>query len=194
MNSSNKSGRPRDPSVTRSIEKATLKVLGNDGYQALSILHIAKLSGVSSTAIYRRFPTKEHLVIHVVGKLYKSFSLKETGAFREDLIHAISTICAAAKNPVIHKTMPALLSALGEHSEIGTALMDAVILPRREFACGLIEHAIERGELSPDTNPVMLIDMLAGYVFYRTWTLHRPVGPEEVVDLVDFALRGSQST
>lgn len=188
-----KAGRPRDPGVSQAIEDAVLRILENDGYQALSILGVAKLSGVSSTAIYRRFLGKEHLVVHVIAKLYEKLELQKTGDLRNDLVHAFLTIRRAAVNPVIYNTLPPLLVAVGEDSEMGKTLMDAVILPRRNFAMELVRQAVERGELRRGIDAEMLIDTVAGYILYRTWTLRATVTEDQVRQLVDLSLHGAEA-
>src|SRR4051795_11981162 len=59
-------GRPRDPRIDDSVLRATVELLGASGYADLSVDAIAKRAGTSKPAIYRRWPSKAHLVHEAV--------------------------------------------------------------------------------------------------------------------------------
>ena len=61
--SSRPPGRPRDPEVDRSILKATIELLADDGFGGLSIEAVAARAGVGKTTVYRRWPSKTPLVV-----------------------------------------------------------------------------------------------------------------------------------
>ena len=64
-------GRPRDPAADRAILQATIELLGEEGYEGLSIEAVAARAGVGKTTVYRRWPSKEPLVVDAI-KRYKS--------------------------------------------------------------------------------------------------------------------------
>ena len=57
-----RAGRPRDPAADRAILDATLHLLAEQGYQAMSIEGVAAASGVSRPTVYRRYASKADLV------------------------------------------------------------------------------------------------------------------------------------
>lgn len=56
-------GRPRDPSRDGVIREAILRLLGDVGYGALTMDAVAAEAGVGKATIYRRWHTKQDLVV-----------------------------------------------------------------------------------------------------------------------------------
>ena len=61
-----KRGRPRDPSRDRAILDAARQVIAQDGYTGATMEKIAKRAGVGKDTLYRRWSSKELLVIDLV--------------------------------------------------------------------------------------------------------------------------------
>ena len=59
-------GRPRDSRIDDSVLVATTELLEEVGYLRLTVGAIAERAGTNKPAIYRRWPTKAHLVHEAV--------------------------------------------------------------------------------------------------------------------------------
>ena len=62
-------GRPRDPELDHRIVAATLQLLADGGYDALTIEAVASSAGVGKATVYRRWSGKEELVVEAVASL-----------------------------------------------------------------------------------------------------------------------------
>jgi AcrR family transcriptional regulator len=60
------SGRPRDERVDGEVVSAVLNALRNSGYGAVTIDGIARTVRRARTTIYRRWPSKRHLVVYAI--------------------------------------------------------------------------------------------------------------------------------
>jgi len=60
-------GRPRRQESEDAILNAVMLILASDGYTGLTTDKIAALARVSKSTIYRRWPTKEHMVLAAFG-------------------------------------------------------------------------------------------------------------------------------
>src|SRR5689334_17860798 len=75
-------GRPRDPRTQRSILDATRTLLATTGYDQISIDAIARAADVSRPTVYRRWPSKAHIVFDAVfGTADRGDVLTDTGDF-----------------------------------------------------------------------------------------------------------------
>ena len=81
-----KPGRPRDDTVDEAIIDATLELLAEVGMAGLSIEGIVARAGVSKAALYRRWDSKETLVIDAVVAKVERTSFEESGEIRKDLL------------------------------------------------------------------------------------------------------------
>ena len=79
-------GRPRDPAVDEAILTATLEVVTDLGFGGLTVEAVAAKAGVGKATIYRRWSTKEELVVAVAEELMSHETLPDTGSLREDLV------------------------------------------------------------------------------------------------------------
>ena len=78
-------GRPRDPRIDDSVLRATVELLGKSGYADLSVDAIARRAGTSKPAIYRRWPSKAHLVHEAVFPISEATELPDTGSLAGDV-------------------------------------------------------------------------------------------------------------
>jgi AcrR family transcriptional regulator len=85
-------GRPRDPQVDQAILTATLELLGDDGFDGLSIEAVAARAGVGKTTVYRRWPSKIPLVVDALTamKAPTVSAIPDDMPTREALLRAMS--------------------------------------------------------------------------------------------------------
>src|SRR6476620_6709836 len=75
----------RSARVVSTVLRTTLEVLGHQGYAGLRVDEIAERAGVNKTTIYRRWPTRAHLVIAALTNLATPPVAVETGHLESDL-------------------------------------------------------------------------------------------------------------
>ena len=79
-------GRPRDPSRDGVIRAAILRLLADVGYGALTMDAVASEAGVGKATIYRRWRTKQDLVVDTISDLNRAeASPPDTGSLEGDL-------------------------------------------------------------------------------------------------------------
>src|ERR671928_181553 len=79
-------GRPRDPSRDGVIRAAILRLLADVGYGALTMDAVASEAGVGKATIYRRWRTKQDLVVDTLAELNREEAeAPDTGSLEEDL-------------------------------------------------------------------------------------------------------------
>src|SRR4029450_3053020 len=69
---SSRGGRPRDPSRDGVIRAAILRLLADVGYGALTMDAVASEAGVGKATIYRRWRTKQDLVVDTISELNRA--------------------------------------------------------------------------------------------------------------------------
>ena len=77
-------GRPRSEASHQAIIQATLELLIEVGYGALTMDAVRDRAGVGKATIYRRWSSKEELVRDTIVFLHEDFAAPDTGSLRGD--------------------------------------------------------------------------------------------------------------
>src|ERR1700726_782448 len=88
-------GRPRNELIDVQVVDAVLAVLRSRGYRAVTIEKIAQRVKRARTSIYRRWPSKRHLVAFAIIKTLGMEPAPNTGSVRKDLLAAVETLRTA---------------------------------------------------------------------------------------------------
>lgn len=160
-------GRPPDEELTARILRATVEIVFEVGYDQLRIEHVAKRVGCGKTAIYRRFPDKGELVAAAAVSIMRLGEVPDTGDIVEDLLqHTMINVENQNLTRLREGSTNAIAAALDP--AVFPVLWDRFFSQRRDNGIRLIERAIERGQIAPDTNADLLLDTLASVTFYRS--------------------------
>ncbi|MET8423805.1 TetR/AcrR family transcriptional regulator [Nocardia sp. NPDC004860] len=152
-------GRPRDESKDQAVLVAARRLLAEVGYQQTTIAAISRQSGVNTPAIYRRWPTREALIEEAVHGPGGHPLPMETGDLREDLKTWVQIFLARAARPAARAGFPGLLA--DTRTEQARARLTALGAPVRQAFSDLIDHAVQRGDISADVDTEFLFDLLA---------------------------------
>jgi AcrR family transcriptional regulator len=154
--------------VTDAIRQATFDSLAEVGYGRLSIEAIAKRAGVSKTAIYRRWPSKQDLVLDLVTPIaVRAIPVPDTGSLYGDLLAYLRDGYEVITHPLVSVIAPDLLAEAARNPELAEAFITQVRDPRRGRAAGMIQRAIERGEVPADIDVDCAMDFIGGPLYWR---------------------------
>ncbi|MCW2536431.1 MAG: TetR/AcrR family transcriptional regulator [Modestobacter sp.] len=184
-------GPPTDgPRDRQAILAATLDALGEHGYARMTVEGVATRAGVHKATLYRWWASKGSLVGWALGAGLSTGPVADTGSTRDDLVTWLrGTIDNYTSTPA-ESALPALLSDLA--SEPGTlegfrrSFLDA----RRANCAATVTRGIERGDIPADVDVGLVMDVLAGTVFYRQLVSGEPMDAALAERLVDLVLTG----
>lgn len=176
------------PRKQQEIFDATLRLVAERGYDGLTIEGVAEASGVNKTTIYRWWPSKPALLgAALVEADLLGFDPPDTGSLRGDLIAVVEGIAGLLTRPPSRDIAVAALGAAVRHPELDARHFFADRLSRERE---LFDRAVRRGELSPETDPMLVIDLLAGAVWIRAVFRGLPLDDDFATRAVDAVLTG----
>ena len=180
----------RSARVQAAAIAATLAELAEVGYAALSLESVARRAGVHKTTLYRRWGTREELVLEsMLARAGEQISVPDTGSLRQDLLELASTAAANAASPEVAAMARAVAGESPRDGRLAAAnrrfwaerlALDAVI----------VERAIERGEAAVGTDPELVIEAVLGPIHLRLLLTGEPVDRPFVEGIVDVVVDG----
>jgi AcrR family transcriptional regulator len=185
-----RAGRPRSAEADRAIMRATLELLADEGLQGLSVEGVAAKAGVGKTTIYRRYPGKRELVGAALASVLGEGGVPpDTGSVRGDLQAIAKVRLASLRRTRGHILMPRLLVDSAHDPELHRLIRRAFVDPGREAAKVVLLRGVERGELRPDLDLELAVDLLHGSFVYRLLISRSDLRasahvPERAIDLV----------
>jgi AcrR family transcriptional regulator len=147
-------GRPRDPSRDGVIRAAILRLLADVGYGNLTMDAVAAQAGVGKATIYRRWRTKEDLVVDTIAELHQMGATPpDTGSLEGDLRQLLHQLVSVVNGPLGAATL-SLLSTVPHQPALAEAFRAGPIGVWRAAFDEAWSRAEERGEVPDGAVPL----------------------------------------
>ncbi len=160
--------RPLDPRVDVAITDATLALLNERGFAAMTMDEVARRAKVGKPTIYRRFPSKAALVAAVIERQLPELAVPELGDTRAELWTAVETGMPRDGLAYVRLT-GGLIAEQERHPELIETFRSSVTRPRRVIVRSLIERGQARGDIRDDVDPEGAVDSLVGPFLARVF-------------------------
>ncbi len=177
------------------VLEVAVRAFNEYGYDATSLAMLAQRLGLSKSALYHHFPSKEHVLEAALDEALGGLEgvLAEPGAGTGTAAERLVFVVEGAVHVLVER-LPyvTLLLRLRGNTPVERAALDR----RREFdraVTGLVTAARDAGELRADIDPRIAERLLFGMInSIVEW--YRPEGPEDAsrlaADVVAVALDG----
>lgn len=181
----------RSARVVATVLQTTLEVLGRNGYSGLRVEEVAARAGVNKTTVYRRWPTRNDLVVAALTQLVAPPHAADTGRLEDDLVAMFMTATTLRATPAGRGVIRALISERGdpEVDRVCGAVRESHRMPARV----LLEQARRRGELPRRADLELLLDVLTGAVYSRLRECPEPLDAAWVRRVVRLVLSGASA-
>ncbi|MDQ6527383.1 TetR/AcrR family transcriptional regulator [Nocardioides sp. LHD-245] len=174
-------GRPRRVGADEAILEASRELMSKHGYAGFSMDEVARRAGVGRQSVYRRWPSKAALVVAAMVWTADSPDVfPDSGSLAGDLragLESMRGMYDRSERDLFADVYYAMASDPAARELFNRNYVE----PRRESLERVVQRAIERGELRPDTDAAIVGDLVSGPFLYR-----RLVGSDELRDeLID---------
>lgn len=159
-------GRPREERVEPAVLDAVVALITERGMDGLTMDAVARRAGVSKPAIYRRWPTKQDLIIAAAASRVGPLTVPDLGDFRAEMRTVLEARMEAYRQPGVDRLLAGVIGAAAEEgAERGRygAYTAGVMSATRE----ILERGIARGDVRPDTDVRAMATMVAAPLLFR---------------------------
>jgi AcrR family transcriptional regulator len=182
-------GRPRDARADAAITEAAVAVLAERGPAGFTVDAVAARAGCGKATIYRRWSSRAALLLDTAGRLGMEPEPVDTGSVVEDLVIMVSNLAAKLRDTPAGRILPAVVAEAAVNPEM-RELLTEFIRDRRRAPGQAVLRGIERGELSPDTDVDLVLDVTGGVAFFREMIIGTSVDEPYLRRVVEHALAG----
>ncbi|WP_431972391.1 TetR/AcrR family transcriptional regulator [Nocardia sp. bgisy134] len=176
--------------VTETITRAALDELAEIGYARMSMEAVTRRAGVGKAALYRRWPSKDAMLIDLISTAVRAHSPADidTGSLRGDVEAFIRDVVGALTHQLVSRIVPDLFAEAARNRDLADALRAAVAAPRRAAAAQLLQRGIDRGELPTQLDFELGMDLLGAPLFFRLLISRGPVDDGYIARLTNATL------
>jgi len=160
-------GRPRSEEADQAILAATLAMVADHGVAGTTIEGIAAEAGVGKTTIYRRWESKNQLILAAVSQMAPGGYPPDTGSVPGDIKALADMQRERLAGTGLLTVAPRVLAESMNDRGLHRGFLDSVINPNRLLLRTIFERGVERGELRSDLDVEALVDILHGTVIYK---------------------------
>ena len=162
----------------------TLGLLGEHGYDQLTVDAVAAAARASKATVYRRWPSKAELVLAAFIEGVRQVAVApNTGTLRGDLLRMGEMICQECGQHA--GTIRAVMVEVSRHPALNDALQNQFLKQRKALIQHVLQQAVDRGEITQDVVTDELWDLFPGYLIFRTIIPGRPPTRRTVQAFVD---------
>ena len=187
----NASKRKRGPELEQAIRSACVAELAQCGYGDLTIESVAARAQTGKASIYRRWPTKQELVLDAVTCLMSGplltvtrVELNESVTTRDALLDLMIEVVGLMSGPGGDALRSVMSQSLRDVSFSGTFECE-FFDPRKAALVSLLQRGVDRGEVRRDAIQDFLPDMIAGVLIHRVLIRRQKPTKRELAEMLD---------
>lgn len=166
------------------ILRTALTVLGEVGYDRLTMDAVASRAKASKATLYRRWSSKARLVIDALHADKSHTDLPDTGSLRGDLVGAFCGL-GGLTDPEMVATMGSVITAIARDTEFAAAFREQFIAAKAAASRTIWDRAQARGELRPGLDIDLISHAMPGVILHRVFMLGDAATEELIIRVID---------
>lgn len=183
--------RKRGAALEQAILEAAFAEISEVGYTAFSVESVATRARTGKASIYRRWPTKQELVMDAL--LQRMPTPEQCGIVLDldesvttvDALYGVARAIAAVITSPAGDAMRAIKCEALADPELARLIDDRFQAPRREAMIGLLKRGVARGEVRAGADTVLVADVLPAVLSHRVIMQREPLTEKHLTDIME---------
>ena len=161
-----------------------------EGRFDFTLADVASRSGVSRTTVYRWWPTPTDLMREALAFHVRDLTSPNTGTWTGD-VHALVAQLADFFSDPVELAQNSIIAG-GQHPELSGFLIESFLPVLAEWE-QMVRRAIDRGEVSAESDPATVIRMLVSPLLLVTVMERRAPTDQETAQIAAAILRATRT-
>ena len=178
--------RKRGAALESAILEAAFAELTEVGYTAFSVEGVAARARTGKASIYRRWPTKQELVMDTLLERVPTpeqcgivLDIDDSVTTNEALYGVARAIASVITSPAGDAMRTIKCEALSD-PQLARLIDDRFQAPRRAAMLGLLKRGVARGEVRPGAATPLVADVLPAVLTHRVILQREPVSERDI--------------
>jgi AcrR family transcriptional regulator len=183
--------RKRGAALEDAIRDAAFAELTEVGYTAFSVEGVAARARTGKASIYRRWPTKQELVMDVLCAALPTpedcgitVDIDDSVTTNEALLGVARSIASVITSPAGDAMRAIKCEAMGD-PDLARLVDERFQAPRRAALMGLLRRGVERGEVRPEAATQLVADVIPAVLAHRVILQREPLRPRDITDIIE---------
>lgn len=169
-------GRPRSDRARRAVLEAAGDVLMERGMTGFTMEAVAARARVSKATLYKWWPSRSAVAIDgFFARVRESVVVPESASTEQALVFQVDALRKLFAHTACGPLMRSLAGQAQTDPDIGDALRERWLGPRRVASERILRDGIARGEIRPDIDVAVTLDQLFAPLYYRLFFGHEPL-------------------
>ncbi|MEN0067529.1 MAG: TetR/AcrR family transcriptional regulator [Myxococcota bacterium] len=165
------------------ILRACLKVLDEKGYLDLTIEEVASKAQAGKQTVYRHFGSKARLALEAFTHITDQAVPEDTGSLGADLQSFLHERIERVDFPKKRQMVSGLLAEAQCDPDFAACFRQTYVKAHRRPVRTIFRRAIARGEVDPEANIELFVDLLFGPWLYRLLATGDSIDPQFATEL-----------
>lgn len=183
-------GRPRSEAADQAILEATVELIREQGFLALTIEAVAARAGVAKTTVYRRWSNKDDLLMDAVGYIKPVPPAPPGESVRDDLLFMLKGMRDGWFDGGMGRLMGRLAADGIERPDLYRQGREKFVAPRHAALQRVIQRGIDEGSIRADVDRAWLCEVLCAPIIAASLTHHDALTGQQLEFVCDTVLRG----
>jgi AcrR family transcriptional regulator len=178
-------GRPRDVRMDKAILGAALDLFIEHGFEGMSVEDVAERAGVARATVYRRWPSKQELVLAAIEDCFEDVAMfPDSGSVQTDLIAGMRQARHFLTETKAGEALPRMVQEVAAGTPVGLAYLDRVMRPRFQLLVEALARGQRRGELREDLDMELALAAIVGPMMFLRLTQRMPDMPADLPERI----------
>jgi AcrR family transcriptional regulator len=157
--------------------RAVVAELAENGYEGTTVERVAQRAGTAKTTIYRRWGGLDGLLADLMAEhAAREIPAPDEGDLDGDLRALARAVVASLADPAIRAAFGSMLAAAVQ-DPAARVVLSGFLAGRIARMAVVIDRAVERGELPPDTDAAEVLKAMAILIYGRLFFTGEPPSP-----------------
>lgn len=183
-------GRHRSVEAEEAILKAALRLLEKKPLRKVTADEIAQEAGVSKATIYKWWPNKSLVALDAfLARMTEEVPMPDTGSAEQDFKQQLQSVVTFYNSP-LGRLFGQFVAEGQSDPRFLVRFQERFLYPRRSAALVMWRRGVERGEIRPDIDPEMVLDLMYGPMIFRLLAGHGSLSGAESAAMVETIFAG----